>query len=59
MAINIKRILNKQNLTGAEVGKALVANTAAAYENLLRTRDYGREPRGIFGQAEMDRLLMV
>lgn len=57
MAINIKRILNKQNLTGAEVGKALVANTAAAYENLLRTRDYGREPRGIFGQAEMDRMV--
>lgn len=57
MAINIKRILNKQNLTGAEVGKALVANTAAAYENLLRTKDYGREPRGIFGQAEMDRMV--
>lgn len=57
MAVNIKRIINKQNLTGTEVGKALVANTAAAYKNLLKTRDYGREPKGIFGQAEMDRIV--
>lgn len=57
MAINIKRILNKKNPTGEEVGKALIANTAAGYERLLRTRDYAIEPKGLFGQAEMDRMI--
>lgn len=57
MAINIKSIINKKNLTGDEVGKALLYDTAAAYENLLKTRDYSHAPHGIFGEATLKQMI--
>ena len=56
MAINIKRILNKKNPTGEEVGQAFLANTAAGYERLLNTRDYSAETKGIFTQEELKQM---